>query len=69
MKFEKNIRAPQIYFSPVTKDFLIRDPNITEIIYTDSPGHKYNRDDFENLMPLLKIRPLLPWTLPQVVHH
>jgi len=59
MKFEKNIRAPQIYFSPVTKDFLIRDPNITEIIYTDSPGHKYNRDDFENLMPLLNYRQLV----------
>lgn len=59
MKFEKNIRNPMVYFSPVKKDFLIRGQNINELYYVDEKGKHYDRDQFEELMPLLNYRQLV----------
>ena len=59
MKFEKNIRTPLVYFSPVKKDFLIRNVKNNDLFYTDKNGEKYNRESFEVLMPLLNYRQLI----------
>lgn len=59
MKFEKNIRTPLVYFSPVKNDFLIRGLSNNEIFYVDRKGKRYSREDFETLMPLLNYRQLI----------
>ncbi|MFA6980889.1 MAG: DUF4857 domain-containing protein [Ignavibacteriaceae bacterium] len=58
MKFEKNIRSQLVFFSPVKKDFLIRGDNTNVISYFDKAGNKYDRTEFEKLMPLLNYRQL-----------
>jgi len=58
MKFEKNIRSPLVYFSPVKNDFLIRSKDPNQVTYVDKAGIKYGRTEFETLMPLLNYRQL-----------
>ncbi len=59
MKFEKNIRIPLVFFSPIKNDFLIRNQNNNETFYVDRKGKRYSREDFEILMPLLNYRQLI----------
>ena len=59
MKFGKNIRNPLVYFSPVKKDFLIRNISNNDLLYLDKKGKSYSREEFETLMPLLNYRQLV----------
>ena len=59
LKFEKNIRRPIIYYSPVIHDFLIPQITRNELIHFDTKGNKYDRDQFEMLTPLLNYRQLV----------
>jgi hypothetical protein len=59
LKFEKNIRKPMVYYSPVNHDFLISKLADKEMFYLDRKGIKYDRDQFEKLTPLLNYRQLV----------
>ncbi|MDR3668538.1 MAG: DUF4857 domain-containing protein [Ignavibacteriaceae bacterium] len=59
LKFEKNIRRPMVYYSPVNHEFLISKLAGKEMFYVDRKGNKYDRDQFENLTPLLNYRQLI----------
>src|SRR3989339_1094424 len=69
MKFEKSIRTPAVFFSPVTDQFLIRKSTDLEKFCSDPTGKQYTREDFERLMPLLNYRQLvLENKLPDSLH-
>lgn len=59
LKFEKNIRRPMIYYSPVNHDFLIPKLSGNEMFYVDRKGNRYDRDQYEKLTPLLNYRQLI----------
>ena len=71
MKFEKNIRSPRVYYSPVTDDFLLIKPTNADKnqFCVDPKGKSYNREEFEMNMPLLNYRQLiLEKKLPDSLH-
>ena len=69
MKFERSIRTPAVFFSPVTDQFLIRKSTDLEKFCSDPTGKQYTREDFERLMPLLNYRQLvLENKLPDSLH-
>jgi hypothetical protein len=59
MKFEKNIRRPMVYYSPVINEFLVSRLVGNEMFYVDRYGKKYDRDQYERLTPLLNYRQLI----------
>ena len=59
LKFEKNIRRPMVYYSPVSHEFLASKMTGNDFYYIDRKGNKYDRDQFENLTPLLNYRQLV----------
>jgi hypothetical protein len=59
LKFEKNVRRPMIYYSPVSHDFLFSKLDGKELFYVSRKGNKYDRDQFEKLTPLLNYRQLV----------
>lgn len=69
MKFEKNIKAPAVFYSPVIDQFLIRKLTNMEKFCADPKGNVYTREDFERLMPLLNYRQLVVENkLPDSLH-
>ncbi|MDP3148917.1 MAG: DUF4857 domain-containing protein [Ignavibacteria bacterium] len=69
MKFEKNIKAPAVFFSPVIDQFLVRKQTSLEKFCVDPKGKEYSREEFETLMPLLNYRQLvLEDKLPDSLH-
>ena len=69
MKFEKNIKAPAVFFSPVIDQFLVRKQTSLERFCVDPKGKEYSREEFETLMPLLNYRQLvLEDKLPDSLH-
>jgi hypothetical protein len=59
LKFEKNIRRPMVYYSPVINEFLVSRLVGKEMFYEDRHGKKYDRDQYEKLTPLLNYRQLI----------
>jgi hypothetical protein len=59
LKFEKNIRRPMVYYSPVSHEFLISKMVDKELFYLDRKGNRYDRDQFEKLTPLMNYRQLV----------
>ena len=59
LKFEKNIRRPMVYYSPVNHEFLISKLAEKELFYVDRKGNRYDRDQFEKLTPLMNYRQLV----------
>ncbi|MDR3610389.1 MAG: DUF4857 domain-containing protein [Ignavibacteriaceae bacterium] len=59
LKFEKNIRRPMVYYSPVINEFLVSRLVGNEMFYVDRYGKKYDRDQYEKLTPLLNYRQLI----------
>jgi len=69
MKYEKNVKAPAVFFSPVINQFLIRKQTSLEKFCADPKGKEYSREEFETLMPLLNYRQLvLEDKLPDSLH-
>ena len=51
MVFDKPNRLPQIYYSPIIKDFLFTKTINGNTEYWDKQGNTYSRKDYEALLP------------------
>ncbi|MGD8779707.1 MAG: DUF4857 domain-containing protein [Ignavibacteria bacterium] len=48
-----------INYSPIKKDFIFKTYDVRKVKYTDTNGNEYNRDEFEELLPLVNYRQLI----------
>lgn len=56
-KYEAN--KTNVYYSPVSKSFVLLKSDVRGVVYTDPQGKIYSRDDFEQLVPFLNFRQLM----------
>lgn len=56
-KYEAN--KTNVYYSPVSKSFVLLKSDVRGVVYTDPKGKIYSRDDFEQLVPFINFRQLM----------
>lgn len=59
---------PFIYFSSLNQDFIITDKSGAKLTYADTKGHRYTKEQFDSITPLLSYRQLnMSGTMPDSV--
>ena len=59
MAFEKAIFPPKVYYSPISKNFVITKIRNKKYFITNKEGNKLTKKDFERLLPFLTYKQLL----------
>lgn len=68
MVFDKPNRSPQIYYSPIIKDFLFTKTINGDTEYWDKQGNTYSRKEYETLLPFNYYYNLDKWgVLPDTI--
>lgn len=59
ISFEQNVQIPKVFFSPITKQFIIHKQIDKHVVYYDETFKRIPREDFESNTPYLNYRQLV----------